>query len=202
MVSMESSWESHLRGVLAYVTSHSCRRSTICSHFGEAPAECHNMCDICLIYNSNNDDQKSLECHLAKKQRIISKNGKIDIVGIATAIVSLLELWPGEDKRATLNQLIDSLPRFVSGDLAKQIKLLDRDDKERIVEALLLMDVLKISFGFTAYSTNVYLKLGPNYRNVADLNQIKFNWPSQKERKFAMKPRESCLPTLGSTNTK
>jgi hypothetical protein len=44
---MESNWEPCLKGMLQYASAAACRRALLCRHFGEAPARCGAMCDVC-----------------------------------------------------------------------------------------------------------------------------------------------------------
>jgi ATP-dependent DNA helicase Q1 len=130
----EANWEAHLRGALDYVASPGCRRAAICRHFGEAPAACEGMCDWCVAAGAG----------AALPARDVSDEVR--------SLLALLRAWPGADQRATLSQLLD---KWKAGG-----KALGREECERVVQAAVEAGALRLDFGFTAYSTNVYLKAG------------------------------------------
>lgn len=65
------------------------------------------------------------------------------------------------EKRATLNQLLDDLPRAAKKAAAAGSSMRSssssRMEHEWVVEQLLLRGLLGLEFGFTAYATNTYL---------------------------------------------
>lgn len=137
VVSMETRWEPHLRHMMAYATAGGCRRGVICRHFAEAPAPCRGMCDWCRW--------------APRGGGVVSR----DATQAAASVLKVLQTWPGAEKRATLVQLIDKWRASEKGGAAKGV---DKDEAERILEAMVAAGLVKLDFGFTAYSTNVYLK--------------------------------------------
>lgn len=152
VVSMESAWETHLRSMLRYAggAGGGCRRAALCRHFAEAPAPCHRMCDTCA------------------GRAVGATVEKIDVTEAAKGALEVLKNWAGAEKRATLTQLVDKWRTGPGGALAKQ---LGREECERVVEGLVSADILRLDFGFTAYSTNVYLKVGPKANIVLEGRQ-------------------------------
>ncbi|KAK9814024.1 hypothetical protein WJX73_009544 [Symbiochloris irregularis] len=138
VVCFEPGWQGHLFGMARFASALSgCRRSTICRHFGEAPAACAGMCDCC-----------------ARKGGVT----RTDATKEACSLLSVLQKWPAAEKRATLKQLVDAWRSDKEcGSRAKQDS---RDDNERFISHLLLEGYLALDFSCTAYATNVYCKLG------------------------------------------
>lgn len=62
-------------------------------------------------------------------------------------------------KKATLNQLVDAWRSKKAGAGQQYATAMSRDDNEWLVGQLMLSGLLQLEFGFTAYSTNTYLKL-------------------------------------------
>lgn len=60
----------------------------MCRHFGEAPAACGSMCDVCK----------------RGQERIAST----DVTEAAQGLLGLLSKWPSSEKRATLVQLVNA----------------------------------------------------------------------------------------------
>ena len=167
VVSMESAWEPHLRSMLRYAggTAGGCRRAALCRHFAEAPAPCHGMCDMCALRAALGETTT----HATNVGTSSTGENKIDVIEAAKGAIEMLKNWPGAEKRATLTQLLDKWRTSSHGGaLAKR---LGRDECERVIEALVSGDILRLDFGFTAYSTNVYLKIGPKAAAVVDGRQ-------------------------------
>jgi len=158
-----------------------CRRGVLCRHFAEAPAPCHAMCDYCLrvrdiAHGGDGGGGGNL-----------SNGGllpKIDVSEACKTAIEVLKTWPATDKRATLTQLIDKwIKAHPSGNTIndggsaaaapqknKKMKKekLSKDECERMAEVMVLHDILRLDFGFTAYATNVYLKIGSGATGVLE----------------------------------
>ncbi|GAB4814163.1 hypothetical protein N2152v2_001209 [Parachlorella kessleri] len=179
VVVMESSWERHLSAMLGYAAASTCRRSIISRHFGEAPPPCHNMCDICKAAAANAPAEAAAGrgglqgCqaanHSQQQQQQHVQPQPQDVTAAAVGALSTLDKWPaaaGGEKRATLVQLVDKWRSNKEGGHGAAAKVLSRDENELVVQQLLLEGCLLLDFGFTAYATNVYLKLGPRAATV------------------------------------
>ena len=75
-------------------------------------------------------------------------------------------------------------------------KALSRDENELVVQQLLLEGCLLLDFGHTAYTTNVYLKLGPRAAVVLEVRVLPFFGVVPclfRSRLFVVKLRMSSL---------
>jgi ATP-dependent DNA helicase Q1 len=161
-----------------------CRRGVLCRHFAEAPAPCHGMCDCCRFRRSNqNLDNNGAAAAAGGRGAGASRGGgknRIDVSDACKTAIEVLKTWTATDKRATLTQLMDKWIKMhqnrsnQSGDQGetsasaaaaaapKKFKnKLSKDECERMAQVMVINDILRLDFGFTAYGTNVYLKLGP-----------------------------------------
>jgi ATP-dependent DNA helicase Q1 len=164
-----------------------CRRGIMCRHFAEAPAPCDAMCDYCLRVKNATTNNKSGGSAGGSGGGGSTANGllpRIDVSEACKTAIEVLKTWPATDKRATLTQLIDKWIKTHpcggsgggsgSGAVAEETKInkkkdkLSKDECERMVEVMVLSDILRLDFGFTAYATNVYLKIGPAATSVVE----------------------------------
>lgn len=163
-----------------------CRRGVLCRHFAEAPAPCPAMCDYCFRVSDSTQGGGGVGSSRVFNSDLLPK---VDMSEACKTAIEVLKTWPATDKRATLTQLIEKWIKTHSsgnkirdgdcvfgGDVVaasqKSKKLnkdnLSKDECERMVEGMVLHDILRLDFGFTAYGTNVYLKIGPGATAVLE----------------------------------
>jgi hypothetical protein len=110
VVTMESNWERCLRGMLQYAAAHTCRRALLARHFGEAPPRCAAMCDCCKAVAAAAEAAGAGEAGGAATAAATAAAGgpaAKDVTEAARGVVQTLQGWPGQEKRATLIQLLD-----------------------------------------------------------------------------------------------
>lgn len=147
-----------------------CRRSMMCRHFNENAPPCQAMCDHCRFQDNN-------------KGKLASKNAS----DTARAVVELLEAWPASEKRATMNQLIEKMMKTEIG----KKNLTSKKEYEGILEKMLELNIVSIDFGFTAYSTNVYLKCARSHA-VKLLKEKKLDVVIESDGGFAAMTEAVC----------
>eukprot|EP00775_Hariotina_reticulata_P010923 gene10923-11078_t len=85
---------------------------------------------------------------------------KVDVTSTALLVIAAIKGRKNE-QRATLNQLLDDLPkrskRAAGGPAGGTVMADSRDQQERIIEQMLLHGMLSIDFSFTPYTTIPYL---------------------------------------------
>ncbi|KAG8438535.1 hypothetical protein GDO86_004920 [Hymenochirus boettgeri] len=146
MVVMENVGQQKLYEMVKYCQDlNKCRRVLIAQHFDEVwdSAKCNKMCDNC----SHNKD-----CE------------QVDITKYCRDIMKILEQANQMDEKLTPLKLIDSW----MGKGASKLRValvqppkLPRDEIERVIAHLLLQQVVREDFSFTAYATISYIKKGP-----------------------------------------
>ncbi|WIA10092.1 hypothetical protein OEZ85_010299 [Tetradesmus obliquus] len=164
VVCMEPTWQRNLMAVTGYAAATSgCRRAALAAHFSEPPPPCNGICDLCAAYTHTAaaaDAAGVSRATAQQQQQQQRQQQQRDITAEALCAIAALKDRKGE-KRATLNQLLDDLPRAAKKAAAAGSSMRSssssRMEHEWVVEQLLLRGLLGLEFGFTAYATNTYL---------------------------------------------
>ncbi|CAK1546964.1 unnamed protein product [Leptosia nina] len=159
-----------LYGMVKYcLNGHLCRRELIAKHFDEdwGDSDCNKMCDVC-ISNSNVTKEINLESHCQTLTSIIDNAAK-------------------QDTKLTAQKLLDAW--FLKGPVPLRHKgkepPFSRAFAEDVVAYLLVEGYLTEDFHYTAYSTVVYLKKGPNMEAINDQN-FTLKMPIRKYTNFEL----------------
>ncbi|XP_050670640.1 ATP-dependent DNA helicase Q1-like, partial [Leptidea sinapis] len=144
----------HLYGMVKYCLNGTlCRRQLIAQHFDEdwGNSDCNEMCDVCSNTNPN-IKTLSLESHCC-------------------TIASIIDNAEKQDTKLTAQKILDAW--YLKGPVPLRQKgkepNFSRSVGEDIVAYLLVEGYLVADFHFTAYSTVVYLKNGPNMESINDV---------------------------------
>ncbi|XP_045497491.1 ATP-dependent DNA helicase Q1-like [Colias croceus] len=180
----------HLYGMVKYCLNGSlCRRQLIAQHFDEdwGNSDCNKMCDVCCN-TSSSSKELPLESHLKTLANIIDNADK-------------------QQTKLTAQKLIDAW--FLKGPVplrhSGKEPNFSRNLAEDVIAYLLIEGYIVEDFHFTAYSTVVYLKKGPNMEAINDAN-FTFKMPIRKYTEFyldrpAPKDFEQILDKNEATNS-
>ncbi|XP_022117256.2 ATP-dependent DNA helicase Q1-like [Pieris rapae] len=168
-----------LYGMVKYcLNGHLCRRELIAKHFDEdwGDSDCNKMCDVCMS-GIGNTKEINLESHCQTLANILDNALKQDI-------------------KLTAQKLLDAW--FLKGPVPLRHKgkepSFSRIFAEDVIAYLLVEGYLTEDFHYTAYSTIVYLKKGPNMMAVYD-NTFTLKMPVRKYTKFEIDkaaPKDLC----------
>lgn len=159
-----------LYGMIKYcLNGHLCRRELIAKHFDEdwGDSDCNKMCDVCKS-GSGTIKEINLESHCQTLAYILDNAAK-------------------QDTKLTAQKLLDSW--FLKGPVPLRQKgkepQFSRTVAEDVIAYLLVEGYLTEDFHYTAYSTVVYLKKGPNMEAVYD-NGFIITMPVRKYTEFEL----------------
>jgi len=175
------------------INNKTCRRVMMSQYFGEALTvhDCNKHCDFCS--NPKTLEQRDVTAHA---QTVLQILGHIGLSGNKATMIQLTEMMRGGGKQKTLGLHFQA------------IKDLTKDECEKLLNWMLMEDILQEDFHWTPYNTISYLVQGEKASAVRN-NRMKVimdfeetEKKKKRERKTTKKSKENEEEDDGSDHEK